>query len=105
MPAILERLVRQLKAKGVSKNKAHAVAVSQLQRAGIIKKGTLELTAKGKKRQALGPAGRAKSRAAKKNKGRKPSDYKYNKKTNRATLKKGRKKRKKKKGRKKRKKK
>jgi len=89
MPAILDRLVRQLKAKGVKKDRAHAVAVSQLQRAGILKKGTLELTAKGKKRQAMGAAGRAKSRAVKKSGGKyKMSQYKYNKKTNRATLKK-----------------
>ena len=42
------------------------------------------LTSKGKARQALGKAGRAKSRAAKYS-GNKSSDYKYNPKTNRAT--------------------
>lgn len=45
-----------------------------------------KLTAKGKARQALGAAGRAKDRAAKES-GRKASAYKYNAKTNRATLK------------------
>lgn len=45
------------------------------------------LTAEGKKRQALGKAGRAKSRAAKYS-GGKSSEYKYNPKTNRATKKK-----------------
>jgi len=85
MPKILDRLVRQLKAKGV-KN-PHAVATSQQQKAGNLKKGTNKLTAKGKKRQAMGASGRAKSRASKES-GRKPSEYKYSKKTNRATLKK-----------------
>jgi hypothetical protein len=45
-----------------------------------------KLTSKGKARQALGAAGRAKDRAAK-NSGRKTSEFKYNAKTNRATLK------------------
>lgn len=55
------------------------------------KRGQLDssgkLTAKGKKRQALGNDGRAKDRAAKRG-GGKASDYKYNPKTNRATRKK-----------------
>lgn len=46
-----------------------------------------KLTAKGKQRQALGAAGRAKDRAAKAS-GNKASSYKYNPKTNRATIKK-----------------
>jgi hypothetical protein len=46
------------------------------------------LTAEGKKRQAMGADGRAKDRAAKQTDGKhKPSDYVYDKKTNRATLK------------------
>jgi len=85
MPAIYDRLVRQLRAKGV-KN-PHAVATAQLQKAKVLKKGTRELTSKGKKRQAMGAAGRAKDRAAKAS-GRKASNYKYSPKTNRATLKK-----------------
>jgi hypothetical protein len=44
------------------------------------------LTAKGKKRQAMGNGGRAKDRAAKRS-GKSTKDYKYNAKTNRATLK------------------
>ena len=40
-----------------------------------------EATAKGKKRGAMTPAARAKSRAVKKS-GGKPSDYTYNRKTN-----------------------
>ena len=66
MPAILDRLVRQLQAKGIKKDRAHAIAVSRLQRAGVLKKGSVKLTAKGRKRQALGAAGRAKSRASQK---------------------------------------
>jgi len=86
MPKILDRLVSQLKAKGV-KN-PYAVATSQLQKAGNLKKGTQELTAKGKKRQAMGAEGRAKDRAAKAS-GKPKSAYSYSKRTNRATLKKG----------------
>ena len=86
MPKIKDRLVKQLKAKGV-KN-PHAVATKKLQEAGNMKKGTNKLTAKGKKRQAMGASGRAKSRAAKAS-GRKASEYKYSSKTNRATVKKG----------------
>jgi hypothetical protein len=49
-----------------------------------------ELTAAGKKRQALGNDGRAKDRASRYSEGRnKPSAYVYDAKTNRATLKKG----------------
>jgi hypothetical protein len=83
MPAILERLVSQLQAKGMSKSQAFAVANSQLQKHGVLKKGSEELTAKGEKRQAMGAAGRAKDRAAKAS-GGKASDFKYNSSTNRA---------------------
>lgn len=59
---------------------------------GLLKKrGQLsssgKLTKAGKTRQAMGNAGRAKDRAAKRS-GGKMSDYKYNPKTNRATRKK-----------------
>jgi hypothetical protein len=70
MPKILERLVSQLKEKGMDKNRAYAVATSSLQRTGVLKKGTQELTAKGEKRQAMGAAGRAKDRAAQANSAR-----------------------------------
>lgn len=78
MPAILLRLTRQLRSKG-NKNAA-SMAAAILNKNGILKGS--KLTAKGKKRQALGASGRAKSRAAKYS-GNKPSDYKYNPKTNR----------------------
>ena len=87
---ILDRLVGQLRKQGMSTAMANATARKQLQKAGILKKGSEELTAYGKKRQAMGAAGRAKDRAAKRS-GRKASVYKYNAKTNRATLKKNRK--------------
>ena len=87
MPAILDRLVRQLIAKGASKEKAHAIAVGQLQKSGNIKKGTHKATKKGTRRGNMTPAQRAKSRAAKAT-GRKPSSFTYNSKTNRTRLKK-----------------
>ena len=86
-PAILERLIKQLKAKGMSVGMANAVARKKLQESGNLKKGTETATAKGTKRGKMGAAGRAKDRAAKTS-GRKPGEYNYNPRTNRATLKK-----------------
>ena len=86
MPKILERLVSQLEAKGTPKSKAYAIATATQQKAGNLKKGTQELTPKGKKRQDMGAEGRAKDRAAKHG-SHKPSEFTYSKKTNRATLK------------------
>ena len=86
MPAILERLARQLRSKGVSNS--YAIATSQLQKHGILKKGSTDLTDYGKKRNTMSPAERAKDRAAKYSGKNKAADYKYNKKTNRARLKK-----------------
>jgi len=83
--SILKRLVTQLRRNGMSEAEAAATARSRLQAAGILKKGTDELTEYGKKRQAMGAAGRAKDRAAKAS-GRKASEYVYNPRTNRATL-------------------
>jgi hypothetical protein len=89
MPKILDRLVRQIQARGEPKSKAYPIAVAALQKQGSVKKGTTELTPKGVKRQALGNDGRAKERASRYSGGRhKPSDYKYSPKTNMATLKK-----------------
>lgn len=85
MPKILERLVSQLKAKGKSATAAYAIATSVLQKSGNLKKGSTQPTAKGKRRGAMTPAARAKDRAAKKAK-HKPSEYKYNAKSNIATL-------------------
>lgn len=87
MPAILDRLVKQLVAKGKSKSSAFAIATSVLQKSGNLKKGTTEATAKGKKRGSMSPSERAKDRASKRS-GKKASSYKYNAKTNLATLRK-----------------
>lgn len=86
MPAILERLVSQLQAKGKSKSSAFAIATAALQRSGNLKKGSQEATPKGKKRGAMTPAQRAKDRASKKSK-HKSSDYSYHAKSNSTTLK------------------
>lgn len=86
MPAILDRLVKQLKAKGKSTSAAFAIATAALQKSGNLKKGTQKATSKGKKRGSMTPSERAKDRASKKSK-HPTSSYKYNSKTNRATLK------------------
>ncbi len=83
--SLQKRLARQLASKG--KKGSRSMACSILKKRGDVDK-KCKLTKSGKKRQALGAGGRAKARAAKYSKGRKPSDYKYNSKTNRATLKK-----------------
>ena len=85
MPKILSRLARQLRSRGVKNS--YGMAKSILTKHGIMKKGSLKLTAKGKKRNSMTPEERAKSRASKYS-GNSPSKYKYNKATNRATLKK-----------------
>lgn len=81
---IVARLSKQLASRGVKSSKG--VASSLLKRWGQMNsKG--KLTSKGKKRQSLGKAGRAKDRAAKVS-GHSSNMYKYNSKTNRATIKK-----------------
>lgn len=83
MPKILDRLVKQLKARGMNEGSAYAIATSSLQKSGNLKKGTQEATKKGIKRGNMTPAERAKDRASKA-RGGKPSDYKYNSKNNTA---------------------
>lgn len=96
MPKILDRLVSQLKAKGHNDRAAHAIAVSSLQKSGNLDKHG-EATAKGRKRGEMTPAQRAKDRAikysSKTGKRHRASDYSYSPKTNRATLKRNKKKR------------
>lgn len=82
---LLKRLTAQLRGRGEKNPKSLAVAL--LRKQGNMKKDSTELTSKGKKRQAMGAAGRAKDRAAKAS-GRKPEDFKYSKQTNRAKVKK-----------------
>lgn len=79
MPKIAERLTRQLRGKGIKKPKEMAYAL--LNKMGHMKGN--ELTAKGKARNAMTPAERAKDRQAK-YQGGKPSEYSYNPRTNRA---------------------
>lgn len=83
MSALQKRLTNQLKSRGVKNSKE--VADALLEKRGQLKKG--KLTKKGRERQSLGNSGRAKDRAAKYS-GNDPEDYKYNPKTNQATLKK-----------------
>ena len=82
-PKILERLIRQLKAKGFKIGAATAIAQKQLAKNGVLKKGSRKLTKKGQTRNKMTAASRAKSRAAKQNGGR-PSDFTYNPRTNSA---------------------
>ena len=87
MSKLEQRLARQLAAQGNKGSKAMARNIL-VKRGHAKKDGTL--TSEGEARQKLGNAGRAKDRAAR-GAGRSPSDYTYDKKTNQATLKKGRK--------------
>lgn len=87
MSELEDRLTRQLASQGNKDSRAMAQNI-------LKKRGHLDsdgnLTEAGKARQALGAAGRAKDREARSS-GRSPDDYRYDKKTNAATLKKGRK--------------
>jgi len=67
--------------------KATAIAVSSLRKSGNLKSNSLEPTKKGIQRGNMTPAERAKDRAAKES-GKLKGSYKYNAKTNKATLKK-----------------
>jgi hypothetical protein len=62
MPKILDRVVSQLKAKGVAN--PYAVGVSAMQKAGNLKQGTLQATKQGIKRGNMTPAQREKARDA-----------------------------------------
>jgi hypothetical protein len=87
-PDILDRLVQQLMDKGMQKDQAYATATRSLQKNGVLKKGTQELTDKGETRNAMTPGERAKSREIKRSdKNRSFKDYTYSAKENTATLK------------------
>ena len=60
MPKILDRVVRQLAAKGV--DNPYAVGVSAMQKAGNLKKGTVQATKQGVKRGNMTPAAREQAR-------------------------------------------
>ena len=78
------RLTRQLASKG-EKDATGLARALLIKHRHISSDGSL--TESGAERQALGASGRAKDRAAKRS-GRSVEDYKYDKKTNSATLKK-----------------
>ena len=87
MPAILERLVSQLQAKGYSKSSAFAIATHALQKTGDLKPGTQQATSKGDARGKMTPEQRANDRASKYSKGKhKSSEYSYNPSSNRSKL-------------------
>lgn len=88
MPKILERLVGQLRKKGLSTASAYAIATKKLQDAGDLKRGSQKATAKGEHRGNMTPAARAKDRAAKYSGKHSSSEYSYNSKTNLSKLKK-----------------
>ena len=81
---LTKRLTRQLASKGVKDAKGMAVALLK-KRGDMAANGAL--TQHGKKRQAMGAAGRAKDRAARES-GKQASDFTYNAKTNRGMVKK-----------------
>ncbi len=83
MAKILKRLVRQLRSRGV--DEPYRMAAGLLKKYGLMRKG--KLTAKGRARDRMTPSERAKDRAAKAS-GHSRKAYTYNKKTNRARLKK-----------------
>lgn len=69
---LLTRLTRQLKGVPDARDEAKAI----LRERGHMRKNSEELTAEGKRREAMGPAGRAIDRAAKLS-GHPKSAYKY----------------------------
>lgn len=89
MPKILDRLVRQLEAKGMPTNIAYPIAVKKLQESGNLKPGTIQATPQGIRRGNMTPAQRAKDRAIKKyNIPHHASELIYRKSTNSVYLKK-----------------
>jgi len=53
MPKILDKLVQSAEKRGVPKPMAYGMAVASLQKAGILRTGSMELTEKGKKMNKL----------------------------------------------------
>jgi hypothetical protein len=81
---LITRLTRQLAADSVPDARAEALAI--LRDRGHVYKNSERLTVEGKKREALGPAGRAIDRASKLS-GHPASAYRYDPRTGRAVLK------------------
>ena len=61
MPKVLEDLVSKLKAQGHDEDSAWAIATSQLQKSGKLKKGSQNLTEKGRNAGSRKKAGRTKA--------------------------------------------
>lgn len=62
MPKILDDAVTRIKARGVKASSAYPIAVSALQKAGDLKRGSLKATQKGAKRGAMTQSEREKTR-------------------------------------------
>jgi hypothetical protein len=61
MPAILDKAVSRIKARGVKESSAYPIAVASLQKAGDLKKGTLKATKQGTARGQMTRAQRHKN--------------------------------------------
>lgn len=83
---VVHRLFEQLKAQGFGDEAASEIAIAKSVEHGNFDRKAMELTGQGRERSRMGAAGRAIDRAAKAA-GRHETDYRYNPKTNRATLK------------------
>ena len=53
VPKILDSCVKSVMKKGMPRSRAFAICTAQLQKSGVFKKGTQELTDKGKRRNVL----------------------------------------------------
>jgi hypothetical protein len=84
---LIDRLAEQLKDSGTPSTEARNMALSILRDRGHVEPNSEMLTAEGAQRDEMGAAGRAIDRATKAS-GRRGSDYQYDTRTNRATLKK-----------------
>jgi hypothetical protein len=71
---LITRLTRQLAEDKVANARDEAIAI--LRERGHVKKNSEQLTVAGKKREAMGPAGRAIDRASRQS-GHPPSAYRY----------------------------
>jgi hypothetical protein len=83
---VVHRLFSQLKAQGYDDDAAEEIAISKAAEHGNFDRQAMELTAQGRERSRMGAAGRAIDRAAKTS-GHAETAYRYNPRTNRATLK------------------
>lgn len=84
---LIDRLTEQLKDSGTPSTEARSMALSILRDRGHVEPNSEMLTAEGARRDEMGAAGRAVDRAMKAGRHR-GSVYRYDTRTNRATLKK-----------------